>query len=55
MCLGEETQNIGNIGTVEILIFNPSGPYISVQSVRGSAHIAAAKIGRWWNTDRGLR
>ena len=30
VCLGRKTQNVGNIRTVEVLTFNPSGPYISV-------------------------
>ena len=33
---GQETQNAGKKKTVEVLIFNPNSPYISVQSVRGS-------------------
>ena len=36
MSFGEETPNIGNINTVEVLIFNPNGLYISVHSARGS-------------------
>ena len=31
---GEETQNIGNINTFEVLIFNPNDPYISVPGER---------------------
>ena len=33
---GEGTQNIININTVEVLIFNPNDPFISVDSKRGS-------------------
>ena len=34
-CLGRETRNVGFVRTaVEVLIFNPGGPDISVQSVR---------------------
>ena len=33
---GEETQNIGNIHTVEVLIFNRNDLYISGHSERGS-------------------
>ena len=48
VCFGQETENVVNIRTVEVLIFNPNGPYISVQSVRGSVtHRAAAERGRW--------
>ena len=36
MCAGQNTQNVGNIRTVEVLVFNPNGPYIYVQNVRGS-------------------
>ena len=33
---GEETPNIRNINTVEVVIFNPYDPYISVHSEHGS-------------------
>ena len=33
-CFGQKTQNVGNVRTVKVLIFNPDGSYISVQSVR---------------------
>ena len=46
---GEETPNIGNINTVEVLIFNPNGPYLSVHSGRGC--VAAAET----DIDDGLR
>ena len=36
MSSGEETQNIRNVNTVEVLIFNPNDPFISVDSKRGS-------------------
>ena len=36
MSFGEESPKIGNIDTVEVLIFNPNDPYISVHSKRGS-------------------
>ena len=33
---GEKTRNIRNMNTVEVLIFNPSDPYIAGHSERGS-------------------
>ena len=33
---GEKTQSIRNMNTVEVLIFNPNDPYISVHNKRGS-------------------
>ena len=36
MSFGEETPNIGNIYTVEVLIVNPNDLYISVRSEHGS-------------------
>ena len=36
MSFVEETQSIRNIITVEVLIFNPNDPYISVHIERGS-------------------
>ena len=41
MSFGEETQNIRNINTVEVLIFNSNDPYISVHTKRGSVTAAA--------------
>ena len=53
---GEETQNIGNNNTVEVLILNPNDPYISVHSERESVtHIISRDRHKWWITDRGLR
>ena len=50
---GEETQNIGNIVTVEVLILNPNDPYIPVHKVSVDlSHIAAAETG---TIDGGLR
>ena len=46
---GAKTQNMGNINTVEVLIFKRNDPYIFVQSERGSVthnSIAAAEKGR---------
>ena len=37
MSLGEKTQNIGNINTVKVSIFNANDDYISGHSERGSA------------------
>ena len=43
-CLGQESQNVGNIRAVEILTFSPNCFYVSVQSVRGSvAHCSKGR------------
>ena len=51
----EETRNIGNIDTVELLIINPNGPYISGHSERGPVTHSSRDRYRWWITDRRLR
>ena len=51
MSFGEETQNIGNINAVEVLIFNPNDPYISVHCERGSVTHSSRDTG----VDGGLR
>ena len=33
---GLQPENLGNINTIEVMIFNPSGPYISGHCDRGS-------------------
>ena len=55
---GSETHSIGNTNTVEVLVFNPNDPCISVQSERGSvthSSTTAAEKGIWLITDRRLR
>ena len=42
VCLGQGTQNVGNIRTVEIRL-NPNAFYVSVQSARGSATQSSSK------------
>ena len=51
---GEETQSIRNMNTVEVLIFNPNDPYISVHNKRGS-HTATADSDKMWIADLRLR
>ena len=47
------TTLVGNIRAVEVRIFGPSGPYISVQSVRGSVTHSIEQLQR--EVDGGLR
>ena len=48
---GKKHKTFGNIRTLEVLIFNPNGPYIPVHSVgRSVSRRAAAMRGRWWIT-----
>ena len=42
---GEGTQNIININTVEVLIFNPNDPYTSVHSKRGCVTHNSSRTG----------
>ena len=42
---GEETQNIRNTNTVEVLIFNPNDPYIPSTVSVDLPHTAAADTG----------
>ena len=53
MSFGQEKQNISNINTVKVLIFNPIDPYISVHSKRGSVtHSSSRDRDKMWITDR---
>ena len=45
MSLGEKTQIISNIMTVEVQIFNPNGLHISVHSKRGSVTHSSSRPG----------
>ena len=46
MSFGEETQNIGNINTVEVLTFNPSDPKSNFNKVSVDlSHTTAAETG----------
>ena len=56
MSFGEETQNIRNINTIEVMIFNPNDLYISVHKVSVDlSHTAAADRDKVWITDRRLQ
>ena len=52
---GDETQNIGNNTKVEVLIFIPNDPYISVHKVSVDLSHSTRDRYRWWITDRRLR
>ena len=57
MSFGEETKNIGNINTVEVLIFKSNDLYIYVHSQLSVdlSYAAAADRDKMWITDRRLR
>ena len=52
---GKKHKNIRNIITVEVLIFNPNDPYISVHSKRGCVTLQHQTRDKMWITDRRLR